>query len=417
MIAIRNLQKRYGQNLALDDLSFTVEKGEICGLLGPNGAGKSTTMNIVTGYISASAGTVEIDGCDIFEKPREARAKIGYLPEQPPVYMDMTPREYLLFVAELKGHKRAERAALVDEAIEKTGLAEVQERLIRNLSKGYKQRVGLAQAILGGPEVIILDEPTVGLDPKQIIEIRSLIKSLAKEHTVLLSSHIMQEISAVCDKVVIIDKGRLVAYDTPQNLSAAEVRGALLVTALGGEDTVRKALEGVPGAGEIAFVPCSEAGAVQARVSTKAGDDLRAAVSTALSAAGCPVLSLQLETRSLEDVFLDLTSEAEAQDAAPAAEAAADAAQDTAQKDADEKDAAGEAADAGDGAGAGADAASAKTAAADTADADEKPDAPAAIAQAMADAAAGTAADAARTAQDAVPDKTEKEADDHDGHL
>ena len=215
MITVKELTKRYGAHTAVDALSFTVDKGQIYGLLGPNGAGKSTTMNIITGYISATDGTAEIDGCDIFDSPAEARAKIGYLPEQPPLYTDMTPREYLAFAAELKGLPREQRKAAVEQCMERTNIADVADRLIRNLSKGYRQRVGLACALLGDPPVIILDEPTVGLDPKQIIEIRELIRSLGQEHTVLLSSHILSEVNAVCDKVLIMSHGKLVACDTP----------------------------------------------------------------------------------------------------------------------------------------------------------------------------------------------------------
>ena len=220
MITVKELTKRYGAHTAVDALSFTVDKGQIYGLLGPNGAGKSTTMNIITGYISATDGTAEIDGCDIFDSPAEARAKIGYLPEQPPLYTDMTPREYLAFAAELKGLPREQRKAAVEQCMERTNIADVADRLIRNLSKGYRQRVGLACALLGDPPVIILDEPTVGLDPKQIIEIRELIRSLGQEHTVLLSSHILSEVNAVCDKVLIMSHGKLVACDTPENLTA-----------------------------------------------------------------------------------------------------------------------------------------------------------------------------------------------------
>ena len=321
LIAIEHLTKRYNGTPAVDNLTFTVETGEICGLLGPNGAGKSTTMNMITGYISATDGTAVIDGCDIFKQPKQARAKIGYLPEQPPVYLDMTPQEYLSFVAELKGVPRAERAQAVAEVMQRTGVTDVSGRLIRNLSKGYKQRVGLAGALVGNPEVIILDEPTVGLDPKQIIEIRTLIRSLAKDHTVLLSSHIMQEISAVCDKVVILSHGKLVACDTPENLAvAAEAGGAALrVTVLADQQKVKHALENVEGITRLEFVACEEKGAVAAQIHMGKNVDLRAAVSGALAKEGCPVLGMQTETMSLEDVFLELTEAAEA--VAPADEA------------------------------------------------------------------------------------------------
>lgn len=218
MIEIRNLVKKYGDHVAVDDISFTVESGKIYGFLGPNGAGKSTTMNMITGYIGNTSGSIVVNGHDILSEPEEVKKQIGYLPEIPPLYMDMTVREYLEFVAELKMIPKQERKDDIKKAIEKTKLEDVSERMIKNLSKGYKQRVGLAQAIMGFPEIIILDEPTVGLDPVQIIEIRDLIKELGKEHTVILSSHILSEIQAVCDYVFIISKGKLVASDTTENL-------------------------------------------------------------------------------------------------------------------------------------------------------------------------------------------------------
>ena len=269
MITVKELTKRYGAHTAVDALSFTVDKGQIYGLLGPNGAGKSTTMNIITGYISATDGTAEIDGCDIFDSPAEARAKIGYLPEQPPLYTDMTPREYLAFAAELKGLPREQRKAAVEQCMERTNIADVADRLIRNLSKGYRQRVGLACALLGDPPVIILDEPTVGLDPKQIIEIRELIRSLGQEHTVLLSSHILSEVNAVCDKVLIMSHGKLVACDTPENLTAhAAGHAALRITVLGTQEAVQAALSPLleQGAQAVEFVPCEEENAVTARI-------------------------------------------------------------------------------------------------------------------------------------------------------
>ena len=218
MIEINNLVKKYGEHVAVDHLSLTVEPGKIYGFLGPNGAGKSTTMNIITGYLGATSGTVTINGHDIFKEPEEAKKCVGYLPEIPPLYADMTVLEYLNFVAELKKLQKSLRKRYVEEAMETTGILDVKNRMIRNLSKGYRQRVGFAQAILGYPEIIILDEPTVGLDPKQIIEIRDLIKKLGEKHTVILSSHILTEISAVCDHVFIISKGKLVASDSTENL-------------------------------------------------------------------------------------------------------------------------------------------------------------------------------------------------------
>ena len=219
VIEVSGLTKRYGKNTAVDHLSFQVKKGQIYGFLGPNGAGKTTTMNMLTGYLAPTEGQIRIDGHDISEEPVEARRCIGYLPEIPPLYLDMTPLEYLRFAAELKGVAKEKRESEVERVMEKTQIQDMQERLIRHLSKGYRQRVGLAQALLGDPEVLILDEPMVGLDPKQIIEIRELIRSLGKKHTVILSSHILSEITSICDHVMIISHGKLAASDTPENLS------------------------------------------------------------------------------------------------------------------------------------------------------------------------------------------------------
>ena len=218
MIEVRNLTKKYGDHFAVQGISFSLEKGKIYGLLGPNGAGKSTTMNIMTGYIAATSGEVIIEGHDIFKEAEAAKKHIGYLPEIPPLYMDMTVWEYLFTVADLKGVPRSERKTMITDAMEKVMITNMKERLIKNLSKGYKQRVGIAQTLIGNPDIIILDEPTVGLDPKQIIEIRTLIKQLGKDHTVLISSHILSEIGAVCDHVVIINKGHLVVSDSTENL-------------------------------------------------------------------------------------------------------------------------------------------------------------------------------------------------------
>ncbi len=220
LIEVKNLVKQYGTHLALDDLSFNVEDNEIFGFLGPNGAGKSTTMNIITGYLAPTSGTVSIDGHDIVEDPIGAKRLIGYLPELPPLYMDMTPREYLKFVAEAKGVKKADIKGEIDRVMEKTAITDVQNQIIKTLSKGYRQRVGMAEAIIGYPKVIIMDEPTVGLDPVQIIEFRDMIRELGKDHTVIISSHILAEISEICHKIMIIVKGKLVAIDTPENLAA-----------------------------------------------------------------------------------------------------------------------------------------------------------------------------------------------------
>ena len=308
MIEVEHLTKRYGSHTAVDDISFTVEDGGIYGLLGPNGAGKSTTMNIITGYISATDGTVKIDGHDIADEPAAAKACIGYLPELPPLYQEMTVQEYLLFVAELKGtRKKADRAAAVEHAAARAGLQGMEQRLIRNLSKGYRQRVGIAQALLGAPQLIILDEPTVGLDPAQVIEIRRLIRELGKSHTVILSSHILSEVQAVCSQVLILSKGHLVAVGAPEQLAEKLNPGSRLrATALGGGQTVLKAVGSIPGIRKVEIE--SEAdGQVTFTAESADASDRRAEVSRALSQAGCTVLALAAENRTLEEVFLALT--------------------------------------------------------------------------------------------------------------
>lgn len=313
MIQVEHLTKRYGDHLAVDDISFTVEEGAVYGLLGPNGAGKSTTMNILTGYISASEGRVSIAGHDILEEPAQAKACVGYLPEQPPLYPDMTPAEYLAFAAELKRVRRADRAGQIEAVMERTGVQEVAHRLIKNLSKGYRQRVGLAAALLGEPKVVILDEPTVGLDPAQVIEIRNLITELGREHTVILSSHILSEVSALCDKVLIIAKGRLVAQGAPAELANALNAGTTLkLTALGAADKVLAAVNGLEGV-HSAQITGEANGETSLALALAPGQDLRAAVSAALAAAGCPVLALATEALSLEEVFLQLTGGAESE--------------------------------------------------------------------------------------------------------
>ena len=317
MIEVSHLTKRYGRHCAVDDISFTVQDGGIYGLLGPNGAGKSTTMNVITGYLSPTSGTVRIDGHDIVEEPQEAKACIGYLPEQPPLYTDMTVAEYLQFVAELKGVKRkSEREAEIERAMGRTGLEDVMDRLIRNLSKGYRQRVGIAATLLGNPKVIILDEPTVGLDPAQVIEIRSLIHDLGETHTVILSSHILSEVQAVCDRVLIIAHGKLIAQGTPEELAGKlAAHGVISATAVGNRDAVVAAASAVPGLTGLK-VTAEKGDEVSFTASSESGADLRAALSKAMAEAGCPVISLSSSTISLEDVFLQLT-EASPEEAEP----------------------------------------------------------------------------------------------------
>lgn len=309
MIEINNLVKKYGDHVAVDDLSLTVEPGKIYGFLGPNGAGKSTTMNIITGYLGATSGEVKINGHDIFKEPEEAKKSIGYLPEIPPLYVDMTVREYLDFVAELKKLEKSLRKRYVEEAIETTGITDVANRMIRNLSKGYRQRVGFAQAILGYPEIIILDEPTVGLDPKQIIEIRELIKKLGEKHTVILSSHILTEISAVCDHVFIISKGKLVASDATENLVSL-MSGAQEIEVTVRTD-VANAQKELAAISEISKVEVKNEDAGELVVYAKKGADVREDVFRTLAEKHFAVLEMHTIEKSLEDVFLEITQEGE----------------------------------------------------------------------------------------------------------
>ena len=312
MIEVRNLVKKYGNHVAVNHLNFTVEKGKIYGFLGPNGAGKSTTMNMITGYIASTEGEVLIDGHNILEEPEVAKKKIGYLPEIPPLYQDMTVQEYLNFATELKVIPKEKRKANIEEVMSTTKVIEVKNRLIKNLSKGYKQRVGLAQALLGYPEIIILDEPTVGLDPKQIIEIRDLIKSLGQKHTVILWSHILSEVSAVCDHVLIIDKGKLVASDTPENLGKL-MSGAnsLELTVKGQESEIRKALDMVENIQEVIYHDSLIQDACDFTIKLSGNQDMRENIFFALAEVKCPILKMQSSNMSLEEVFLKLTDDVE----------------------------------------------------------------------------------------------------------
>ena len=307
MIEISNLSKRYGNHVAVDNISFKVDKGEILGFLGPNGAGKSTTMNILTGYISYTDGSVKVDGYDILEQPNEVKKKIGYLPEQPPLYMDMTVKEYLNFVYDLKKVTQS-RSSHISDVMGLVKIGDVQNRVIKNLSKGYKQRVGLAQALIGSPEVLILDEPTVGLDPKQIIEIRNVISDLGKDHTIIFSSHILQEVSAICERVIIINKGKIVAIDTPENLSkgvAKESRMAIRIA--GPNDQVLKALKDVDGIKYVETQGRKEPDSMDYIVEAMPNIDIRKPMFYALSSKQFPILMLKSLDLSLEEVFLQLT--------------------------------------------------------------------------------------------------------------
>ncbi len=309
MIEVKHLTKRYGNHVAVNDLNFTIDKGKVYGFLGPNGAGKSTTMNIITGCLGATEGEVLIDGHSITEEPMQAKRLIGYLPEQPPVYMDMTPAEYLDFVARAKGIPAKERAQQIETVTEKTRIQDVRNRLIRNLSKGYRQRVGIAQALLGRPEIIILDEPTVGLDPAQIIEIRELIRELGKEHTLVLSSHILSEVQAVCDAIMIISKGRLVASDTSENLTALFAGTVTLnLDVRATDDAARKVLDTVPGIEDMAL-SAGDPGVTHVQLKPEEDQDIRETLFFAFAKAGLPILSMMQNHASLEDVFLELTQD------------------------------------------------------------------------------------------------------------
>ena len=310
MIEVENLTKKYGSHVAVDNLSFRVERGMIYGFLGPNGAGKSTTMNMMTGYIATTSGTVKINGYDILKNPEQAKKSIGYLPELPPVYPDMTVYEYLRFVAELKKVKKNERQVQIEDVMKQTQIEDVKGRLIKNLSKGYKQRVGLAQAIIGYPEVIILDEPTVGLDPKQIIEIRELIRELAKKHTIILSSHILSEVSAVCDHIMIISKGKLVASDTPEGLMTLLKGGRQMkLSVLGEQSKVEELLRSMESVKDFSMQPPRAEGMVSVNIRTEDTEDIRVELFHRLAAADMPIMELSLSEKSLEDVFLELTGE------------------------------------------------------------------------------------------------------------
>lgn len=309
MIEVQDLVKRYGGYLAVDHLSFSAEKGQIYGFLGPNGAGKSTTMNIMTGCLAPTSGTVIVDGMDLQQEPEKVKQRIGYLPELPPLYPEMTVREYLTFAAKLKKVPRLEQLQQVVQAMSKTGLLEEQDHLIRTLSKGYRQRVGLAATLLGNPDVVILDEPTVGLDPRQILEIRDLIRSLREEHVVILSSHILSEVSAVCDYIFILSHGKLVASDTPENLEAQlHAGGALCASVRATPEEMRTVcrtmLPGIP----VEISAGARAGQTELRFGA-VDDRVTEDFFYACAEAKCPILKLEREKASLEEIFLELTDD------------------------------------------------------------------------------------------------------------
>lgn len=313
MIEVRNLTKKYGDHFAIQDISFSLEKGKIYGLLGPNGAGKSTTMNIMTGYIAATSGEVIIEGHDIFKEAEEAKKHIGYLPEIPPLYMDMTVWEYLFTVADLKGVPKSERKSMIGDVMEKVMLTNMKDRLIKNLSKGYKQRVGIAQTLIGNPDIIILDEPTVGLDPKQIIEIRTLMKRLGEDHTVLISSHILSEIGAVCDHVVIINKGHLVVSDSTENLEKLfKGQDILCLSAQGELEKIQNILREFPALSIADMKEAEEAETYRFQLKVQDQADYRKQLFFRFAEAGIPLLEISRAGMSLEDIFLEITEEGRA---------------------------------------------------------------------------------------------------------
>jgi ABC-2 type transport system ATP-binding protein len=312
LIEIKNVTKRYGEKVAVDDISFNINDGEILGFLGRNGAGKTTTMNIVTGYISSTAGSVKLDGIDILENPREFKRQIGYLPEQPPLYMEMTVKDYLHFACDIKGVVSSKQKAHIADIVDLVKLGDVYGRMIRNLSKGYKQRVGLAQALIGNPKVIILDEPTVGLDPRQMFEIRRLIKELGKHHTVVLSSHILPEVQDICERVVIINKGRIVAQDMLENLTHGMSENAhVTVRVQGDEKQVQRLLREIPGVTYVESFGVKEPGSCDYMVEASERQDIRRPMFAALAKAGCPIMMLKPTEFTLEDIFMRVTAEKE----------------------------------------------------------------------------------------------------------
>lgn len=315
MIEVTGLSKRYGTYLAVKDVSFSIEKGEVIGFLGPNGAGKSTIMNILTGYLSLTQGKVKIDGYDITEYPEDAKCRIGYLPEIPPLYIDMKVREYLNFIYDLKKVKFPKKPH-IDEILRLVKIDNVQNRLIKNLSKGYRQRVGFAQALIGNPDVLVLDEPTVGLDPKQIIEIRNLISRLGKNHTIILSSHILSEIQAVCKRVIIINRGQIIADDTPENLSnKMSSDHSLVARVVGGEQDMLDALRSVKGVKSVTSLGKKEENSFDFLIEPENGADVRGAVSRRIAERGKALLALTSNKMSLEQIFLRLTETADNEEA------------------------------------------------------------------------------------------------------
>lgn len=307
MIEVKNVTKKYGKFVAVDDISFKINEGEIIGLLGPNGAGKSTTMNMLTGYIEQTEGDIIINGYNMLKKPKKAKKDIGYMPEGTPLYTDLTVREFVNYMAEIKGVNKKERKEKVQKIIEQTGLKDVEKKIIKNLSRGYKQRVSMAGALVGNPKILILDEPTVGLDPKQITEIRSLIKDLGKTHTVILSSHILSEVSQICNKVIIINKGKIVAVDTPENLeSKVTSKNCIYVTVEDNENKIKKLKDKVKEIKEIKLIKENEDGTKRYELEMTTDIDLRKVIFKELAKDDITILEMKKEDTTLEDAFIKL---------------------------------------------------------------------------------------------------------------
>ena len=307
MITVKNVCKKYGSFVAVDNISFEINDGEIIGLLGPNGAGKSTTMNMLTGFIEPTSGEILINGVNISKKSKKAKANIGYMPENVPLYKDLTVKEFINYMAELKYVKGKDKKNMVSDIMAKTNLTDVQNKLIKNLSRGYKQRVSMAGALVGSPKILILDEPTVGLDPKQITEIRNLIKSLAKDNTVIISSHILSEISQMCEKVIILNKGKLIAIDTPENLeNKVSKSNAVLVTVEDSENKIKNVVKEIPEIMEIQLIKKNDDNTIQYSLTAKENSDIRKIVFEKFAKEGITIFELKKSETTLEDAFIDL---------------------------------------------------------------------------------------------------------------
>lgn len=307
MITVKNVCKKYGSFVAVDNISFEIDDGEIIGLLGPNGAGKSTTMNMLTGFIEPTSGEILINGVNISKKSKKAKSNIGYMPENVPLYKDLTVKEFINYMAELKYVKEKDKKNMVSDIMAKTNLTDVQNKLIKNLSRGYKQRVSMAGALVGSPKILILDEPTVGLDPKQITEIRNLIKSLAKDHTIIISSHILSEISQMCKKVIILNKGKLIAIDTPENLeNKVSKNNVILVTVEDSENKIKNVVKEIPEITEIKLIKKNDDNTIQYSLTAKENSDIRKIIFEKFAKEGITIFELKKSETTLEDAFIDL---------------------------------------------------------------------------------------------------------------